>query len=448
MAAARDDERGVAMVMTVIVIMVAAALAALVLTQGTNTDRNSARSANWNEALQAADAGVEEAVARLQADNGAVPATALTGATADGTYSVTVQHLGRRRYQIDSIGVAGTAQGLRSERHVRVIMAPPKSFEFALFSLTDVDTKNNDVVYGDVWANGSVTVDENDEVYGDVTAATGFLTMRNGSRIEGDVETGGYNGSDTAMEVQTIVGNAKASSTSPNCSDDAGHSKYRVAGGTISGNASTWGSVVTSLVGGTAQTRVCTPAPATEPVPQFTYNPLNYDPAPKEYSSVAAFQAYLAGFGSSLSGVHYVSGTGRIDLTGVTISADTTIIATDANIWANGVSAVGSNDKLFVLVSMWRAPANAVCTDNGGNPDDCAIAMKNNFQPSNNTATLLYAPNGPVAFKNNARFDGAAYGSNIILKNNMEVRYDPRVDQIVGFGPVTLARESWVELSD
>jgi hypothetical protein len=442
------DEQGVAMVMTVLIILVAAALVAVVLTQGSTTERHSGRGANWNEALQAADAGIEEAVARLEADNGAVPATDLTGTTADGSYTVKVQHLGRRRYQIDSVGVAGAVQGLRTERHVRVIMAPPHSFKYALFSLTDLSTKNNDIVRGDIWANGSVTIEQNDEVYGNIWAATGFLQMENGSRIEGNVETGGYNASGVAMDVEEITGNAKASSTSPNCSDDVGHTKYRITGGTIGGNASTWNSAISSSVSGTSLTNVCTPAPATKPIPSFTYNPNNYDPSPSEYASVAAFQTYLNSFGSNLSGVHYVQGAGQIDLTGVSIAADTAIIATNATIWANGVSSANNSDKLFVLVSFWQAPANVVCTDNGGNPDECAIGMKNNFQPSDNTATLVYAPNGPVAFKNNAEFKGAAYGANIVIKNNMEVEYDARVDQIVGFGPVTLERDSYIEISD
>src|SRR5262245_59921604 len=154
----KQDEQGLAMVMTVIVIAVAAALVAVVLWQGTQNERPSGRGANWNEALEAADAGVEEAVARLQFDQGVPAPTALTGNTADGAYKVEVKHLGRRRYQIDSVGKAGNVQGLSTQRHVRVIMAPPSSFKYALFSLTDLSTKNNDTVHGDVWANGSVTV--------------------------------------------------------------------------------------------------------------------------------------------------------------------------------------------------------------------------------------------------------------------------------------------------
>ncbi len=62
-----------------------------------------------------------------------------------------------------------------------------------------------------------------------------------------------------------------------------------------------------------------------------------------------------------------------------------------------------------------------------------------------NTAVLIYAPNGPVAFKNNAEFHGAVYANNIQIKNNMNVAYDARLDQIVGFGNATLDIENWEE---
>jgi hypothetical protein len=449
----RRDEQGVAMVMTMTVIFVAAALVAVVLLQGTNTERGSGRTANRTEALQVADAGVEHAIATLQSTDGAVPTSAIAGTTAGGTYEATVTYLGRNRYQIDSIGTVGEKQGLRSQRHVRVVMAPPKSFQFALFSLTDIDTKNLDVVEGDVWANGSVTVDQNNVVNGSVTAATGFLTMRNGSIINGDVITGGYNGSNVAADVRTVNGNVTAASTSPGCVDDSAKLKYRIVNGTISGTATTWGNSVGSSAG-TKVTGVCTAAPATKPLPTFTYNPLNYDPAPMEFSSPSEFNTYLQANKSNFSGTYYITGGGQydpVDITGMVITGDTTIVATDAPITADNGSAFvtsgNQNDKVLVLVSYYQPPSGAACTDSGGNPGDCAIGIKNDFSLADNTATLVYAPNGPVAFKNSATFWGAVYANNIVMKNSQTTVYDARVEQIVGFGPVTLERESWIEVS-
>jgi len=140
------------------------------------------------------------------------------------------------------------------------------------------------------------------------------------------------------------------------------------------------------------------------------------------------------------------------------VSGDLTVIA-DADASGNaapidasgGIGASGTNDKVVVLASWYTAPASG-CATNGGNPGDCAIGIKNNFAPGNssitggdNTAVLLYAPNGPIAFKNNADFQGAVYANNIQVKNNMNVTYDAKIGQIVGFGATTLQITDWQE---
>lgn len=451
------NEQGFAMMTAVMVIMVTAALAAIVLSTGAHSQQTARRGRNWDAALQVADGGVQRAIAYLQSTNGGVPGSALSGATDAGTYSTTVTYLGRNRYQIDSSGTSGgTTRGLTATRKVRVILGPPKAFRFALFSLTDITTKNNNYVVGDVWANGSVTVYQNDTVTGSATGATGSLSMGNNAAINGNVTTGGYDpSSNRAIDMgngATIGGTATAASSAPSCSDDPSGTKYIVnVGGSIAGTTITWGTKTGGGSTGTLFTHVCKAAPATKPMPPFTYNPLNYNPAPMEFASPAAFSAYLSTHKSSLSGTFYVHGgdaNNPVDINGVTIAGDTTIIAESAPIDAFGgvgVGAANNNDKVFVLVSYYQPAVGATCTNNGGNPSDCAIGIKNNFQPTNNTATLLYAPNGPCAFKNNADFDGAVYCKNIVLKNNMNLTYDPRVDQIVGFGTVTLEQESWVE---
>ncbi len=446
------DERGLAMITAVTLIALMALIGAAILTNGTHADRASGHGRNWEQALHVAEAGVEQAVAMMQASGGSVPAP-IAGTSGEGTYTTTVTSLGRNRYQIDSTGTVGTKDGLRAERSVRVIYGPPRSFRYALFSLTDVDTKNNDVVVGDVWANGSVTVQQNDEIRGSATAATGGAYLDNHSKVTGDVWTGGAGIGGVAIDVSTgaeIGGNAKASSTAPNCSDDPAHLSYRVnVIGSIAGTVTTWGTKTGGGSTGALSSNTCTNAAPTKTIPTFTYNPANYSPAPLEFASAAAFNTYLnAGNRNNLAGTFMISadGTGdAIDLTGVEISGDTTIIAMGNPIDANGVGAANGADKLLVLVSYYQPPAGSACTDNGGNPKDCAIGLKNNFIPGDNTATLLYAPNGPTAFKNNADFLGAVYANDIVLKNNQTTTYDPRVDQIIGFGPVTLAQESWVE---
>lgn len=464
----RRDERGFAMVMGVIVIAIMATLAALVLFNGSHADRASGRGKNWNAALHVAESGVEEAMGSLQelvvANGGplASPVT-MTGSVREGDYQVRIAPLGRNHYQIDAVGTVGTDASLRAERGVRVIVAPPPSFKYALFSVTDVTTKNNNYVTGDIWANGSVTVYQNDTVDGSVNAATGYAWLQNGSTVTGDVWTGGYNAGFHSIYVDNnaeINGDAKAASTDcTNTMEQYNHNVYN--DGDIDGVATVWGNLYGGGSTGTLVSGVCTAAPAPKTIPTFIYNPLNYDPAPSEYPSVAAFMSWLntGANKQNFSGVHYVQGAGTIDLAGVVLTGDAAVIATEAQIYAaatgNGVSS-GINeadpdvDKVLVLASWYTPAPGSQCSDTGGNPGDgCAIGIKNNFQPvdedSPGTAVLLYAPNGPVAFKNNADFLGAVYAKGIELKNNMDLTYDARIEQIVGFGEVTLEVEQWLE---
>jgi hypothetical protein len=230
------------------------------------------------------------------------------------------------------------------------------------------------------------------------------------------------------------------------------HQNYNVnVIGSISGAVSAWGAKTGGGSTGTFTGSVCMAAPASLTMPAYTYAPANYTPVPTEFASPTAFNTWLASHGSNLSGTYYIHGGGAnepVDINGVAIGGDTTIIADSAPIDAfggAGVGAINTTDKVLVLVSYFTPAPGSACTDNGGNPADCAVGIKNNFQPNDNTATLIYAPNGPVAFKNNADFIGAVYANDIVLKNGLHVIYDPRVDQIVGFGPVTLQTESWKE---
>ena len=470
-------EQGFAMVTMLLVMFIVSALVVVMMTTQNHTATSTARNRSWGAAIHVAESGVHQAIAYLQSTNGVAPSGVQSGSTAEGTWQYRVTTLPRNHYQIDAVGTVGNVASLAASRRIRVILAPPTSFRYALFSLSDVTTKNNNVVCGDIWANTNVTVYANDAVRtadssdcpdgtsggGNVTAATGWISMQQGSAADGDLWSGGYDSAGTAITISNkgaVGGKVKASSSTPGCSDDALHARYSVANdGTVAGTVTAWGSISGSGSSGTRSPQTCTTAAASEKMPTFNWNAANYPAStlhtytfPADYS---LFNAYIAANQSGLQGTFYIQGGSAatpIDLTGVTIIGDTTIVATDAPIAASGgIGATNTADKILTLVSYYSAPASS-CTTNGGNPGDCAIGFKNNFQMSSsslsggsNTAVLLFAPNGPVAFKNNAQFNGAVYANNIQVKNNMNMAYDPRIDQIVGFGDVTLDINSWME---
>ncbi len=471
-----EDESGMALVTAIMVGFIATMFTVTMMYVAFHDQNSSARNRSWGQALHVAESGIHQAVAYLQNSAGVVPASLVTGTTEEGSYEYRITALPRNRYQIDSVGTVGPGGPTTSSRRLRVMMAPPVSFKYALFSLSDVTTKNNNNVCGDIYANTYVEVYNGDAVRavtsptcpsggangsGHITAATGYVSMDSNSTVEGDVWSGGYSGNYgiSMGSGSTIGGDAKASSSTPGCADDPGNTYYRIGtSGSIAGSATAWGTI-SSTVAGTKSQNTCTAASETKPIPTYVFNAANYPAAtlrtytfPADY---AAFNSYITANQSNLSGTFYISGGGAaypIDLGGVTITGDLTVIATDSPIdGSNGMGASGSNDKIVVLASWYAAPASS-CSTNGGNPADCAIGIKNDFDmdpgdlsDDDNVAVLLYAPNGPIAFKNSAEFHGAVYANNIQIKNNMNVAYDARLDQIVGFGKTTLDIEDWQE---
>lgn len=469
-AALRREESGFAMIVAVVLLGVMGTLMALVLQLGSHTTFATARGRSWVQAVHVAEAGVHRAIAKLEETNGAYSGT-FSGSTEEGTFSVTVTPKTRKRFQIDATGTIAPGQGLGATRKLRVTLAPPSSFLYAMLSNTSIATKGNDVIDGDIWSNQNVLLEQGNIVHGSVTAATGWVATKNGVTIDEDVWSGGYDPSnlDRAIHLEAggiISGNVKASVTAPpdpiTCGgEDPTKYKVRVeSSATIVGNMVSWGPKVGSgTVQGTITQNVCSAAPPTKPLPTFTYSASNYTAnTHHEFgtvdtpsaTAVTDFQAHIIPEKSAMMGSYYINQAGaanqsiRVDLTGVTIAGDTTIIA-NVPIYANGV-ADSAGDAMFTLVSTYQPPAGTACDVNQDN-SECSIHLKNNFEPSGNTAVIIYAPYGPVAVKNNQVQFGTIYADAIEIKNNQTLNYDSRVERVVGFGDVTYEVESWIELA-
>ena len=465
----RNEESGFVMITAVVLLAVMGTLMALVMSVGTHTNFSTARGRSWTQALHVAEAGVHKAIASLDATNGTYAGT-FSGATDEGTFTVTVLHQTRKRIRIDSTGVVAGTAGLGATRKLRVTMAPPSSFLYAMLSNTSIVTKGNDVIDGDMWSNQNVLLEQGNTVHGSVTAATGWIHLMNGTTVEGDAQSGGYDptNSDRAVHLESgglIEGNVKASVVAPpdpiTCGgEDPTKYKVRVEGtASIGGNVTTWGPKTGSgTVVGTIYQNLCSAAPPTRTLPTFTYAASNYDPTTlHEYgtpdtpsaTAVSEFQTYLAAHASSMSGTFYLNQSSpvnqdvRVDLTNVVVTGDLTIIS-NTPVFTNGVSD-STSDAIFTLVSTYQPPTGSIC-DVNQDKSECSVHLKNNFEPSGNTAVIVYAPYGPVAVKNNQVQFGTIYADAIEIKNNQSLTYDSRVERVVGFGPVTYEVETWIEL--
>lgn len=460
---ARAGEEGAAMVIAVTLSAVVATLSLLMVTVGIHADKATARGRHHTQALHVAESGIEEALALIEERGAAMPDTNFTGETEVGDYSVTIDRQTRNRYLVTSTGGVRAGRELGSERTIRVLLEPPSAFKKALFSSTTVETKNGDIIEGDVWANHNVILAQNTVVTGSVVAASGYVATGLGVEVNGNITSGGYdpavNQAITIGGNATVGGDVTAAVVPVNCVG-ADNSRYKIdlaGGAVVGGNARTWGTVQGSgTVLGTVSTTSCVPADATEELPAFTFSGSNYPsveyfgtPTTASATAVADFQAYLVARGNRIQGTFYVNQSGsanqtvRLDLTGVTITGDTTIV-TNTPVFANGVTD-DTTDAIFVLVSTYDPPAGTACDVNNDN-SECAIHVKNNFQTAGVTASVIYAPYGPVAIKNNQVAFGAIYSDSIQVKNNQTMTYDARVERVVGFGEVTLEPTEWQEV--
>lgn len=453
MRLARSEE-GSSLIIVVFVSFLLLSMVTLVLRHGESAETSSARGRNFDLSLASAEAGVDEAMARIESSDGTFTGS-LSGSTPQGTYTGTVSRVPGKSYTIEMTGSVG-GDVLGRDRKLKVTLEPPLSFSFALFSDTSIELKNNDTIDGDVWANESVLVAQNDVLKGSVTSAGSWIRMEGGSRVDLDVWSGGSNTSDgTAIKLHNnaqIVGSAKASVSDPSttCPD----SSYDVdlgSGAVVSGDLTSCGSQTgAGSVNGTAQTGTYTEAGVPKSLPRFNFNANNYDPGTyHEFFSVADFNAWLDTNKTDLHGTFWIdepspSQTNRIDLTGAVVTGDVTIV-TNAPVFTNAISDDISSRQVFVLVSRYEPPTGSSC-DVNQDSSECAVHVKNNFDSSCATAVLIYADNGPVAIKNNQKMCGSVYAESILIKNNQTLTYDARVDRIIGFGTVTYEIVRWEEL--
>lgn len=483
------DESGNVLITVVLVSMIIGALAAAALRTGEHAQTSSASDRNHQAALAVAESGIHDAIAKINDDPFAymecpgIGDCTLTATTPEGDYDLLVSHCGTGPppscAAIDDSFILESDAGsggdvLGRNRSVRVTLAPPPLFdeEYALFSFTSIDLKNNDGITGDVWANDSVLIRSGTAISGSVTAATSWIKLENGASIGDFAWSGGYNSFGGSSKAITMAGNssvggwAKASVSSPSdpdtCSGETA-SNYDIEmlnGSEITGEVTTLGTILPDEgTHGTLTSGECTSAPPIKSLPEFHENVIEFD---ETFSSVAEFESqWLSGNLNALQGAIRVhepspSQTDRIDLTGAVLAGDFTLV-TEAPVYANNMSddesVIGPDGAVMVIVSHYEPPPSTAC-DVNNDTSECAIHIKNNldyYDPGCTTAVLLYADNGPVAVKNNANSGtqggmcGSVIAEGILMKNNQTVEYDDRIARILGFGAVTYEIARWEE---
>lgn len=446
----------------VLVSMLVGSLAALGLASGQQAQSFAARDRNYDSALAVTEAGIHQAVSQIEARVAAgeyVEGFSFSGEASGGTYDVTVTRTSEG-IVVDSQGGVGGAS-LERSRRIEVTLVPPQVFpdqeRYALFSYTSIELKNEDVLVGDVWANDSLLVRQRTEIEGAVTSAQSWIQLEANTVVEGNATSGGYhpqfNWSYDFANGSSVDGAVKAAVSAPEhaCQTEMTLYEVRMANtSSVTGGATTCGQKTgTGSVAGTLLPNTYTAAPAARPLPVFTYASNAYDPdTHHSFTSVADFQSWLSLNGTNLSGTFYVtdaapSQSNRIDLTGVRLGGDTTII-TNAPVFTNSMTDQYVTDSaVFGIITSYQPPVSSGC-DVNHDSSDCAVHVKNNFDSSCKTAVLIYASNGPIAVKNNQKMCGTIAGDGILVKNNQEINYDGRIERFPGFGDYEVG--TWQEL--
>ena len=479
------DESGYALITAILLLAIMSLLMTVSLSAGDSVNNLTSRSSRYTALLGVAESGVNDAVTRLAANRAAVPSstgclydgTSTTGCTGPGgQYQVTWQKLPRGKIQITSYGYYPSASAwlsgakLSTARKVQVLLGPPRSFQYALFSETGLDIKNNETVYGDIFANEKINLGNNAVVCGSIDNATLGVDLGSNAEVvktvagstcdgDGNVTSGG---SITMQTTSLIEGNATSSAPTQQDCPPSPNTLYSITNGTVDGTATACG-IITATSPDTHPNTKTSP-PTTQALPAFTFDPSNYTdltcfpstgtcgPSNTSSSAVTSFNALSK---TNFKGTYAVWQTQpttntRLDLSGLTIGGDLTIVTNAPVDFGNTGTVTGVSGSTFVVISEYVPPTGTTCTDNGG---DCSIYGKNSIvvdggdpnNPDDGIAMLLYTP-GKMAFKNQGNAaEGALYAGNMDLKNGFTVTYNSRIDSVIGFG-AELRRKLWLEL--
>lgn len=487
-------EDGFAMVTAVAVLAIMSILLVVVLTAGNSAFEVSERNARFTRTLAVAEAGIDDVAGSLGVNGAATNLCAIgtsnTCPASGGEYQVSWTRAPDGTVTVTSVGYQPNMANADITRKIEAVYEPVPSFKDVLYADTSIAIKNNQVVIGDIVANGAVQLGTGAIVCGSVTSASGGVEMLSGAQIvktyvdpstgkncfgkAGNVWTGGT----IKMGATSVIeGDATASppAGTPLC-PVVPDTTYAILSGTVQGNATACGRITASSPNPLSPNTVTDP-PAPTSLPTFTFDPNNYtsincipfsNPCYPLNTSAIAYQQFNALSKVNMKGVYAIWQTNpqcgqiatmppsgqctKLDLTELSVGGDLTII-TNAPIYLGNTTAITSTGPAFVnLVSLYIPPPFTTCDTNGGN---CSIYGLNSVvfdsgdpaNPNDAIAAVLYTP-GKCAFKNFVNgAEGAMYCGSMDIKNGFDITYSGRIERIAGFGEV-LERTLWREISE
>ena len=436
----RRDERGVTVVLALMVTLVVFATGAMWVQQTVHQVEGSGVERSREQALAAAEAGLNAAMSRLSQDStcptsqtwqqGTLPGVGdweySFPAVSDPRYLNCSDPNEFRRYVIargwSPSKTAPRVQHRQLEQQIDLVATD--GFKYALFASSGgISGANQITVRGDAYSRSAVTIANNSTVTGNLTSY-GAVTLENSTLVTGkvwangavDVNTSG-SGSGVNGDVWTSVGNVNVVSR-------------------VGGNVQAAGSITGSgTVVGTKSPNSAAPVPPARGLPPFAWASSNYTSptvwAPPTYTSPASsFQTFFNANDLSFGGAHRITNCASPYATWCTpspsgisfnekwnMASDTTIVSDGPVELSRDINSGTGN---LVIVSNY--PGTSCTTPSAA----CnAVTLTNNWSIPSTVKVLIFAQHGCVDVSNLKTFVGAIYARCIKLDNNFDLTYYP-----------------------
>jgi Tfp pilus assembly protein PilX len=456
-----NEERGVAMVVALLVAMVVTLISIAVVAQSIHDLDASGSDRRRLLSVNAAEAGTNAWYAHLQTEPVSSPtycdplaetiATAPAAASysavatfyaADGTTEMTCPFTTTTYPSFAKILSTGTLNTTDRQIETYVRLTPQYGgFSAAILGIDGTTFNNQFNVYGDVGNDGDIYILEGDlnitnalTVNGNIFVPEGGLSMSNNSVIKGNA----WARDDVTLENPAVIeGNALSS---------AGGIFAGATGGEIDGSATAYDDIddASLTIGGTV-------SPFTEvgPVPTHTFPQITADTTDwvdAGYSVVTFSDCGLAYDYVRLTGAGTWAGLGYPDtVVRITSSCQFKNGNNDTINVGGNLAIVSDGGFKFDLRSNWNGATTVkklyfISTykdpDTCSSPDAKDISVSNNTNFNSYLNVFFYTPCKATMGNTNA-FEGQVMASNVEIRNNFKVNYEavlvPGIADITGF---------------
>jgi hypothetical protein len=445
------EERGMAMIVALLVSFVVLLLSTVVVAQSIHAAQSSGYDRERLQSVNAAEAGTNYFYSYLQTTApasrscNAVTQT-INSAPSTSTFTATPSFydasggamscpFSNTTYPssavINSVGQAG-GQAPRTFQTYMRLTPNYGGFSAALFSNSGGLTINNNLdVYGNSGNNGDIYVtsgdfieNNNSNVRGSVYVAAGSATMNNSSQIQGDLWAL------NAVSVTTVAGSVTSTTST-------------ISNGTIGTNATAAGAITSTVTGTTSPNQGGIANPPTQSFPQVTFDSaswtangytINTYQGANACSSAESFVE-----GTIPAGNYVVRITGPQPCTYVNSSNSTVNMNGNLAIisdWGLNLSQQSNwngqtGTRSLHFISLYSSPL-----DCGSGATDKTISTGNNTNFDSHVNVFFYSP-CTVSMSNTSSFSGQVFGSPLLMNNQFTITYQPvlvpGVTGIVGF---------------